>query len=149
MKLWATIVKRVEEKLFRNLNKWKKLASQLREPDNIMTPEERIKIAEEIGRAFETNDLDSLFNEQLKSLYDPNVSIVERISPRKSAVFYMIANAHTQSTLTFNSPLHMYIAAMLFGFQLGHDYVAKYGPIPNEEIIKETIEKLLDFKEEE
>ncbi len=113
------------------------------------TPEEQIKRAEEIKVAFETDNLDNVFNEQLKELYDAKFSIIDRISPNKSAVFYMIANAHCQSDLAFNSIFHMYIAAMLFGFNLGHDYVVKYGAIPNEAIEAEKVENLLDFKEDD
>lgn len=114
-----------------------------------MTSEEHIKKAQEIQKCFEEGDLDQLFNEQLQSIYNPEITVIDRISSRKIAVLQMIAYSHIQSDVSFVNTAHMYISALMFGFHLGHDFVDKYGAIPNEEIVVEEIEKILDFEEEE
>ena len=55
-----------------------------------MTPEERAKRFLEIQKHFERGDVDSIFNEQLKTLVDTDITIIDRISPRKTGVFSMI-----------------------------------------------------------
>lgn len=114
-----------------------------------MTPEERAKRFLEIQKHFERGDVDSIFNEQLKTLVETDITIIDRISPRKTAVFSMITAAILSGGLTFQTTHHLYSTALALGFQLGHDYVVKYKAIPDEEVDLDSIESLLDFDLEE
>lgn len=114
-----------------------------------MTPEERAKRFLEIQKHFERGDVDSIFNEQLKTLVETDITIIDRISPRKTAVFSMITAAILSGGLTFQTTHHLYSTALALGFQLGHDYVVKYKAIPDEEVDLDSIESLLDFNLEE
>ena len=79
-------------------------------------------------------DVDRTFLTQLMDLDAANRTLLERLDPEKmnTLTIYMVHLAEQGHPPLTAEGLVVYGVAFMYGFQLGHDYAVKYGPLKAE-----------------